>query len=108
MLHLSILVGQTKYILKDMMDDFLSLKIKIFFKIMLKHMSISMLFLKIIKLFLKKSKTQAQELKENHHKRFIKGSEKSSRYVFYNYYCHIDHISLDCKLKKRNNIINVI
>jgi hypothetical protein len=55
MLHFSILVGETNYILKDPMDDFMSLKIKIIFKSKLKDMSINELFLKNIKIFLKKN-----------------------------------------------------
>jgi hypothetical protein len=55
MLHFSILVGQTNHILKDPMDGFMSLKIKIIFKLKLKDMSINGLFLKNIKIFLKKN-----------------------------------------------------
>jgi hypothetical protein len=55
MLHFSILVGQTNCILKDPMDGFMSLKIKMIFKPKLKEMSINELFLKNIKLFLKKN-----------------------------------------------------
>jgi hypothetical protein len=55
MLHFSILVGQTNCILKDPMDGFMSLKIKIIFKPKLKDMSINELFLKNIKIFLKKN-----------------------------------------------------
>jgi hypothetical protein len=51
----SIIVGQINYILKDPMDDFMSLKIKIVFKPKLKDMSINELFLKNIKMFLKKN-----------------------------------------------------
>jgi hypothetical protein len=64
MLHISIQVGQINYILKDPMDDFMNLKIKMVYKSKLKDMSINELFLKNIKIFLKKKpKTQAQELK---------------------------------------------
>jgi hypothetical protein len=55
MLHFSILVGQTNYILKDPMGDFMSLKIKIIFKPNFKDMSIKELFLKNIKIYLKKN-----------------------------------------------------
>jgi hypothetical protein len=55
MLHFSILVGQINCILKDPMDDFMSLKIKIIFKRKLKEMSINELFLKNIKIFLNKN-----------------------------------------------------
>jgi hypothetical protein len=55
MLHFSILVGQINYILKDPMDGFMSLKIKIIFKPKLKDMSINGLFVKNIKIFLKKN-----------------------------------------------------
>jgi hypothetical protein len=55
MLHFSILVGQTNCILKDPMDDFMSLKIKMISKLKLKEMSINELFLKNIKIFLKKN-----------------------------------------------------
>jgi hypothetical protein len=55
MLHFSILVGQTNYILKDPMDGFISLKIKIIFKQKLKDMSINRLFFKNIKIFLTKN-----------------------------------------------------
>jgi hypothetical protein len=55
MLYFSILVGQTNYILKDPMDSFMSLKIKIIFKPKLKDMSINELFLKNIKIFIKKN-----------------------------------------------------
>jgi hypothetical protein len=53
--YFSILVSQTNYILKDPMNDFMSLKIKIIFKPKLKNMSINELFLKILKIFLKKN-----------------------------------------------------
>jgi hypothetical protein len=66
MLHFSILVGQTNYILKDPIVGFMSLKIKIIFKPKLKDMIINELFFKNIKIFLKKSKTQAQGLKESY------------------------------------------
>jgi outer membrane cobalamin receptor len=55
-----------------------------------------------------KFKTQAQGLKENYQNTFVKSSKKSQTCVFYNYCCHIGHISLDCKLRKENNIINVV
>jgi hypothetical protein len=55
MLYFSILLGQTNYILKDPMDGFISLKIKMIFKPKLKDMSINKLFLKNIKIFLKKN-----------------------------------------------------
>jgi hypothetical protein len=55
MLYFSILVGQTNYILKDPMDNFVSSKIKIIFKPKLKDMSINELFLRTIKIFLKKN-----------------------------------------------------
>jgi hypothetical protein len=55
MQHFLILVGQTNYILKDPMDGFMSLKIKMIFKPKLKDMSINGLFLKNIKIFLKKN-----------------------------------------------------
>jgi hypothetical protein len=55
MLHFLILVGQTNCILKDPMIGFMSLKIKIIFKANLKDMSINKLFLKNIKIFLKKN-----------------------------------------------------
>jgi hypothetical protein len=55
MLYFSILVGQTNRILKDPMDGFMSLKIKIIFKPKLKDMSINEMFLKNIKIFLKKN-----------------------------------------------------
>jgi hypothetical protein len=55
MLYFSILVGQTNYILKDPMGGFMSLKIKMIFKPKLKDMSINELFLKNIKIFLKKN-----------------------------------------------------
>jgi hypothetical protein len=55
MLHFLILVGQINYILKDPMDGFMSLKIKMIFKPKLKEMSINELFLKNIKIFLKKN-----------------------------------------------------
>jgi hypothetical protein len=55
MLYFSILVGQTNYILKDPIDGFMNLKIKIIFKSKLKDMSINRLFLKNIKIFLKKN-----------------------------------------------------
>jgi hypothetical protein len=55
MLDFSILVGQTNYILNDPIDGFMSLKIKIIFKPKLKDMSINELFLKNIKIFLKKN-----------------------------------------------------
>jgi hypothetical protein len=49
------LVGQINCILKDPMDDFMSLKIKMVFKPKLKDMSINQLFLKNIKIFIKKN-----------------------------------------------------
>jgi hypothetical protein len=55
MLYFSILIGQTNYILKNPMDIFMSLKIKMIFKPKLKDMSINELFLKNIKIFLKKN-----------------------------------------------------
>jgi hypothetical protein len=65
MLYFLILVGQTNYILKDPMDDFMSLKIKIVFKPKLKDMSINELFLKKHKNISKeKLKTQTQGLKK--------------------------------------------
>jgi hypothetical protein len=51
----SILVGQTNYILTNPMDGFMSLKIKMIFKPKLKDMIINGLFLKNIKIFLKKN-----------------------------------------------------
>jgi hypothetical protein len=108
MLHFSILVGQINYILKDSMNDFMSLKIKMVFKPKLKDMSINELFLKIIKIFLKKTQDSSSGLKENYQNIFVKDSKKSPTYIFYNYYCHIDHISLDYKLRKKNKITNVI
>jgi hypothetical protein len=109
MLYFSIIVGQTNCILKDPMDDFMSLKIKIIFKPNHKDMSINTLFLKTHKNISKeKLKTQAQGLKENYQNTFVKGSKKSQTCVFYNYCCHIGHISFDCKHRKENNIINVI
>jgi hypothetical protein len=108
-LYFSILVGQINYILKDPMDGFMSLKIKMVFKPKLKDMSINELFLNNIKIFLKKKfKTQAQGLKENYQNTFVKGSKKSPTYAFCNYYCHIGHISFDCKLRKENNNITDI
>jgi hypothetical protein len=56
----------------------------------------------------KKPKTQPQGLKESYQNTFVKGSKKSQICVFYNYYCHIGHISLDCKLRKENNTVNVV
>jgi outer membrane cobalamin receptor len=55
-----------------------------------------------------KPNTQAQELKETYQNIFVKGSNKSQTCVFCNYYCHIGHISLDCKFRKKNNITNVV
>jgi hypothetical protein len=55
-----------------------------------------------------KPKTQAQGLKENYKNTFVKCSKKSQTCICCNYYCHIDHISLDCKLRKENNIANVV
>jgi hypothetical protein len=55
MLHFSILVGQINCISKDPMDGFMSLKIKMIFKPKLKDMSKNGLFLKNIKIFLKKN-----------------------------------------------------
>jgi hypothetical protein len=55
MLYFSILVGQINCILKDPIDDFMSLKIKMVFKPKLKDMSINQLFLKNIKIFIKKN-----------------------------------------------------
>jgi hypothetical protein len=49
MLYFSIIVGQKNCILKDAINNFMSLKIKILFKPNLKDMSINELFLKIIK-----------------------------------------------------------
>jgi hypothetical protein len=49
------LVGQTNCILKNPMDGFMSLKINMIFKSKLKDISINELFLKIIKIFLKKN-----------------------------------------------------
>jgi hypothetical protein len=54
-----------------------------------------------------KPKTQAQGLKESYQNTFVKGSKKSQTCVFCNYCCHISHISLDCKLRKENNITKV-
>jgi hypothetical protein len=107
MLYFSILVGQPNYILKDLMDSFMSLKIKIIFKPKLKDKSINGMFLKNIKKFLKKHKTQAQGLKKRYQNIFVKGSKKSQTCVFHNYCCHIGHISLDCELRKENNIVHV-
>jgi hypothetical protein len=55
-----------------------------------------------------KLKTQTQGLKESYQNTFVKGSKKSQICVFYNYCCYIGHISIDCKLRKENNIINFI
>jgi hypothetical protein len=55
MLYFSILVGQINCILKDPIDGFMSLKIKMVFKPKLKDMSINQLFLKNIKIFIKKN-----------------------------------------------------
>jgi hypothetical protein len=46
MLYFLIIVGQTNYILKNLIDGFMSLKIKMVFKSKLKDMSINELFLK--------------------------------------------------------------
>jgi hypothetical protein len=54
-LYFSILIGQINYILKGSIDDFMSLKIKMVFKPNLKDMSINKLFLKNLKIFLKKN-----------------------------------------------------
>jgi hypothetical protein len=54
-LHFTILIVQINYILKDPMDDFMNLKIKMVFKTKIKVMSINELFLKNIKIFLKKN-----------------------------------------------------
>jgi hypothetical protein len=103
-----ILVGQTHCILKDPMDGFMSLKIKIIFKSTLKDMSINELFLKNIKIFLKKNPRLKLKDKKKYQNTFVKGSKKSQTCVFCNYYCHIGHISLDCKLRKENNIANIV
>jgi hypothetical protein len=109
MLYFSILVGQINCILKDPMDDFISLKIKMILKPKLKDMSINELFFKNIKIFRKKKpKTQAQGLKESYQNTFVKGRKKCQTCVFYNYCCHIGHMSLDFKFRKKNNITNVI
>jgi hypothetical protein len=64
-LHFSILVGQTNYILKDPMNDFMSLKINMIFKPKLKNMRINELFLKTIKIFVKKNpKLKLKDLKK--------------------------------------------
>jgi hypothetical protein len=55
-----------------------------------------------------KHKTQPQGLKESYQNIFVKDSKKYQICVFYNYCCHIGHISFDCKLKKENNIANVV
>jgi hypothetical protein len=55
MLYFLILVGQTNYILKNPMDSFMSLKTKMISKPKFKDMSINELFLKNIKIFLKKN-----------------------------------------------------
>jgi hypothetical protein len=55
-----------------------------------------------------KPKTQTQGLKESYQNIFVKGSKKSQTCVFCNYYSHIDHISLDCKLRKENNFENIV
>jgi hypothetical protein len=55
MLYFSILVDQTNYTLKDRMYGFMSSKIKIIFKPKLNDISIHELFLKTIKIFLKKN-----------------------------------------------------
>jgi hypothetical protein len=55
MLQFSILVGQINYILKDPIDGFMSLKIKMIFKPKLRDMSINGLFHKNIQIFLKKN-----------------------------------------------------
>jgi rhodanese-related sulfurtransferase len=37
------------------------------------------------------------------------GYEKSSKTINYNYYCHIGHISFDCKMNFReSNITNIV
>jgi hypothetical protein len=90
------------------MDNFMSLKIKMIFKPKLKDMSINELFLKNIKIFLKKIQDLSSRIKRKLPNIFVKGSKKSPTCVFYNYYCHISYISLDCKLRKKNNIINII
>jgi hypothetical protein len=78
------------------------------FKPKLKDISINEMFLKNIKIFLKKPKTQAQGLKESYQNTFVKSSKNSQTCVFCNYCCHIGHISLDCKHRKENNIVNVV
>jgi hypothetical protein len=88
------------------MDGFMSLKIKITKAQRYEHKRVvSQKHKNISK---KNPKTQAQGLKESYQNTFIKGSKKSQTCVFYNYYCHIGHISLDCKLRKENNIVNVV
>jgi hypothetical protein len=71
MLYFSILIGQTKYILKDPMDDFMSLKIKIIFKPKFKNMSINELFLKTIKILLKKNQDSSSWIKRKTIKIFL-------------------------------------
>jgi hypothetical protein len=66
MLYFLILVGQINYILKDPMDGFMSLKIKMIFKLKLKDMSINELFLKNKNISKEKYKTQAQGIKESY------------------------------------------
>jgi hypothetical protein len=55
-----------------------------------------------------KPKTQTQGLKESYQNIFVKCSNKFQICVFYNYCYHIGHISLDCKLKKKNKITNFV
>jgi hypothetical protein len=70
------------------MDGFMSLKINI---ISQNHKNISK----------EKPKNQTQRLKKIYQNTFVKGSKKYQTCVFYNYYYHIGHISLDCKLRKK-------
>jgi hypothetical protein len=105
MLYLLILIGRTKYILKDRWMVYEFKNQNNFQNKAQRHEHKHVISQNNKRVSKEKLKIQTQELKENYHKRFVNGSEKSYTCIFYNYYCRICHISLDCKHKKRNNII---
>jgi hypothetical protein len=53
-------------------------------------------------------KRRAQELKSHYQTHFVKGSEKKTTTVFYNYCCNIGHTSIECELRKGSNNSKVI
>jgi hypothetical protein len=63
---------------------------------------------KNVKNISKDPRARAQELKDHYKSHFVQNSDKFFLKIFYNYYCQLGHISVECKLRKRNNKIKIV